>query len=60
MVDLFFFLIYFTIYHENIHILQFNKEKYKFIIMYKIITLTGKGKCTNYIKGVQVYIFHKI
>ena len=39
MVDFIFFLIYFTNYHEVVYILLFNKEKYKFIIMYKIITL---------------------
>ena len=60
MVDFIFFSYLFHQYHGDIHILMFNKEKYKFAIMYMVIILTVQSKCTNYIMSVQTCIFHRI
>ena len=42
------------------HILALNNKKHKFVIEYKVITLTVQDKCTKCIRGVQVYISHRI
>ena len=45
------FTFFFSYFHHknngNIHNLVFNKEKYRFVIEYKVIILTIQGKCTN-------------
>ena len=42
-------------------LVQINRVlKHEFVIVYKVITLTVQGKCTNCTRGVQAYAFHRI
>ena len=40
--------------------LALNNKNHEFVIEEKVIILTIRGKCTKCIRGVQIYISHRI